>query len=146
LPWLNQRFLKTLEQAQEQSRQVVSIVFGREESGLTNEEMQLCDITSTISMKSHYPSLNLSHAVMLFAYELSDVTQALPDKPEINRENSYQTMKIKVKELLGKIGIKENDNRYGRILERISFLGDDDIHLVNSLCPLVSEKLEEGQS
>jgi TrmH family RNA methyltransferase len=48
----------------------VGIVFGREETGLTDEELQRChDIASVPSAAAH-PSLNLAQAVMLFSYEV----------------------------------------------------------------------------
>ncbi len=47
-----------------------AIVFGREATGLTNEEVQLCHAISTVPAAVTHPSLNLSQAVMLYAYEL----------------------------------------------------------------------------
>jgi tRNA/rRNA methyltransferase len=48
----------------------VAIVFGREESGLTNEELGLCHIFTGVPIKTGYPSLNLSQSVMIYAWEL----------------------------------------------------------------------------
>ena len=48
----------------------VAIVFGREESGLTNEELGLCHIFTGVPMKTGYPSLNLAQSVMIYAWEL----------------------------------------------------------------------------
>lgn len=48
----------------------ISLVFGRERTGLTNEEIQLCHAITTIPAKVTNPSLNLSQAVMLYAYAL----------------------------------------------------------------------------
>jgi len=47
----------------------VAIVFGREDSGLTNEEIRQCHAVSTIPAAVKYPSLNLSQAVMIYSYE-----------------------------------------------------------------------------
>lgn len=52
------------------SRERVAILFGREPSGLTNEEMQTADLTVTIPASPVYPILNLSHAVAVILYEL----------------------------------------------------------------------------
>lgn len=41
----------------------VAIVFGREGSGLKNEEIKMCDISVTIPSSDNYTALNLSHAV-----------------------------------------------------------------------------------
>ena len=51
----------------------IHIVFGREENGLTNEEIDMCDLICTIPSSEIFPSINLSHAVMIILYELSGI-------------------------------------------------------------------------
>ena len=51
----------------------VGIVFGSETNGLSTEEENLCDVMSTIPMAQDYPSINLSHSVMIYAYELAQI-------------------------------------------------------------------------
>jgi len=46
----------------------IALVFGRESSGLTNEEIGLCDVSFTIPTADEYPSMNLSHAVTVVLY------------------------------------------------------------------------------
>ena len=53
---------------------VISLVFGREDRGLENEELEMCDIIVNIPTSPEYPSMNLSHAVSVMLYELSDIT------------------------------------------------------------------------
>jgi tRNA/rRNA methyltransferase len=48
----------------------VALVFGRESSGLTNEEIDLCDLAFSIPTSTRYPSINLSHAVAVALYDL----------------------------------------------------------------------------
>lgn len=48
----------------------VSILFGREDRGLENEEIPLCDILLEIPACADYPSINLSHAVFIVCYHL----------------------------------------------------------------------------
>ena len=47
----------------------VGLVMGRENNGLTNEELLSCHFQSTIPAAVAYPALNLSQAVMIYAYE-----------------------------------------------------------------------------
>jgi TrmH family RNA methyltransferase len=47
-----------------------ALVFGREDTGLTNEELALCTHIINIPSDKKYQSLNLSHAVMVCCYEL----------------------------------------------------------------------------
>lgn len=49
----------------------ISILFGRENWGLNNEEIQKSDIVCTIPSAKEYPILNLSHAVGIVCYELA---------------------------------------------------------------------------
>lgn len=48
----------------------VAILFGREQSGLTNEELQRCHFHIHIPSNPEYCSLNLAQAVQVIAYEL----------------------------------------------------------------------------
>jgi tRNA/rRNA methyltransferase/tRNA (cytidine32/uridine32-2'-O)-methyltransferase len=48
----------------------VAIVFGNERTGLEDAELDLCNIASHIPVSGTQPSLNLSHAVQIYAYEL----------------------------------------------------------------------------
>lgn len=48
----------------------VAIVFGREDRGLTNEELQLCQFHVHIPSNPEYSSLNLAAAVQVLAYEI----------------------------------------------------------------------------
>ncbi len=54
---------------QEPGRQV-AIVFGRENSGLKNHELDLCHFLLRIPCNSEYSSLNLAAAVQIVCYEL----------------------------------------------------------------------------
>jgi TrmH family RNA methyltransferase len=51
----------------------ISILFGRENWGLNNEEVRRSDIICTIPTTEEYPILNLSHAVGVVCYELSNL-------------------------------------------------------------------------
>ena len=48
----------------------VALVFGREDSGLNNDELQLCHFHVQIPADENYSSLNLAAAVMVICYEL----------------------------------------------------------------------------
>ena len=48
----------------------VALVFGREDRGLTNTELDLCHRSVTIPTNPDHSSLNLAQAVLLMAYEL----------------------------------------------------------------------------
>ncbi len=51
----------------------IALVFGREDHGLLNEELELCDALITIPTHQGYPTLNLAQSVGVVLYELSKV-------------------------------------------------------------------------
>jgi tRNA/rRNA methyltransferase/tRNA (cytidine32/uridine32-2'-O)-methyltransferase len=48
----------------------VALVFGNERAGLNDDELNFCNIASHVPVSDSFPSLNLSHAVQIYAYEL----------------------------------------------------------------------------
>ena len=52
-------------------RNKIAILFGREDKGLNNREVEKCDILITIPADTLLSSLNLAQSVLLVAYELS---------------------------------------------------------------------------
>ena len=71
IPWplLNPRE-SALEAVKESDKHTVSIIFGREDRGLTNEELQKCHLHLNIPTNDDYSSLNLAAAVQVVCYEL----------------------------------------------------------------------------
>lgn len=55
---------------EESKQHKVALVFGRESSGLTNEELQLCHYHVCIEANPEYSSLNLAAAVQTLCYEV----------------------------------------------------------------------------
>ena len=62
----------------------ISIVFGPETSGLSNEEIDRCNHLVYIPSSEQYPSLNLSMAVQVVAYELK-IAEAIEIKENVER-------------------------------------------------------------
>ena len=112
----------------------IGLVFGREESGLTNDEIRMCDFVSSIPMKVPYPSLNLGQSVMVYAYIMASALMAGPVKtiPSDDRDG-FRAMMDKSERLLKELDVDNNPALYHRILERLASLGEDDIHLVHSI-------------
>ncbi|ALA24482.1 RNA methyltransferase [Piscirickettsia salmonis] len=54
----------------EHSQHEIAVVFGRERTGLTNQELQCCHYHVHIPTNEEYSSLNLAQAVQVIAYEL----------------------------------------------------------------------------
>lgn len=59
----------------ESERHRVALVFGREHSGLTNEELDCCHSLVHIPCNARFSSLNIAAAVQVIAYELMKTAQ-----------------------------------------------------------------------
>lgn len=114
--------------------QNVAVVFGREESGLRNDELKRCDLVTTVPMKTIFPSLNLAQAVMLYAWELSKISSYENTDLSFKNEESLRALLEKVHTILLETGFKEQSAIFPRFLERVGFLNEDDIHLLHSFC------------
>ena len=69
----------------------IGILIGREDIGLKNEEINLCDILVTIPSSKKYPTMNVSHAVSIILYELFKKI----GKDKLNSHINFATKKEK---------------------------------------------------
>lgn len=125
----------------------IGIAFGREEHGLLNDEIKLCDAVSRVPMKRKYPSLNLAQAVMVYAYELSALSldrtskkHTLPDAAQ------FKALKANVKRLFDAIDLGPPSCAGSRLMERLALLSDMDVRLVHSVCNKVMRKINNDYS
>jgi tRNA/rRNA methyltransferase/tRNA (cytidine32/uridine32-2'-O)-methyltransferase len=81
-----------------------ALVFGNERTGLEDEELSLCGLASHIPAGNEFPSLNLSHAVQIYAYELYRVLG--PGKPAGETSGQWIPMTLKeAADLACRIGV-----------------------------------------
>ncbi len=119
----------------------IGVAFGGEESGLSNSELDLCHILSTIPMAARYPSLNLGQAVMVYAFVLSRLTLDIaPKKQRHATENELLIVRRKALQVLKDVHIPANHIIHRRIMERLMMLGQDDMHLFHSFCKYYLKK------
>jgi tRNA/rRNA methyltransferase len=64
----------------------VALIFGREDRGLTNEELNYAHKLVFIPTNPEYPSLNLATAVSICCYELSQSTNLFTDQNILSSE------------------------------------------------------------
>lgn len=82
IPWPLLDARRACAQAYREARTgAVALVFGREDRGLTNEELQLCQLHVHIPSSPEYGSLNVAMAIQVLAYEvrMAHLAGALPD-------------------------------------------------------------------
>ena len=137
--------LKSFLLEKEESVSRVAIVFGREESGLTNDEISLCDRSTTVPLNEPFPSLNLAQAVMVFAFSLTTLKsqQQTTENKSATGNRGYKPLKKRIIKILNQIGIPKTNLVHGRILERLSETSDEDVNLLHSVSAKVEEKLGE---
>ena len=99
----------------------LAIVFGREDRGLTNEELLMSQKIINIETHQNYCSLNLSHAVSIVLYELNkkkndDNTE---DKKPFNLASSIQIENAftEIQSLLMKVGYLLNHTSKAKIIK-----------------------------
>jgi tRNA/rRNA methyltransferase len=90
---------------------ILSILFGSEDTGLKNEELMLCDIVVCIPTSPSYPVMNLSHAVAVVLYELSEVDGGMAFASgtiKLASVEAKERLFMHVKTFLDEIGYKEH--------------------------------------
>ena len=118
----------------------VAIVFGCEESGLSNEQLAEVDLISYLPLKVSYPSLNLGQAIMLYAYEMSQLMDELnADGAAAVAENFDNTgqvrvLKSKTAELLGELGVSQDEKLHQWVMDRVPMLPQRDLNMLHLLC------------
>jgi len=63
------------------SSESASIVFGRDTTGLTNRELAICDLVTSIDTRTAYKTLNVSHSVAILLYLTSKALDGLSARP-----------------------------------------------------------------
>ncbi len=92
------------------NNQKTGIVFGAERTGLTNEEISLCQALMNVPTNPDFASLNLSQSVMLGAYEWhkiaksNDYSQSEP--PALNPNDSFPAPQGEISSFIERL---END-------------------------------------
>ncbi|USZ68570.1 RNA methyltransferase [Halorussus salilacus] len=64
------------------------LIFGREDNGLTNDEMARVDEVCSIPASADYSSLNLGQAATVTLYELRELTVEETQHPDVARERA----------------------------------------------------------
>ena len=94
----------------------VAIVFGREDRGLTNDELGLCNFHVHIPSDPEYSSLNLSQAVQILAYEIRlaylEENERSEDYWDVDLANNEQSERLinHMDELMQEVDFYDTEN------------------------------------
>ncbi len=104
LPTTPQEFWKT----NLQGNKKIALAFGREDDGLRNTEIEMCNAFMYIPANPEYPVYNLSHAVSIILYEmLNQLPESSPNIAETISDENFNLLMGNAFELLDFINYPE---------------------------------------
>ncbi len=127
--------LKNFLNEREKELKHVAIVFGSESDGLSGDEEKCCDILSTVAMAQDYPSINLSHSVMIYAYELSELAGAPLNQESAGPQDTskFSAFKSQVNDFLEILEIEQRQpGLFHEIRDRLFQMKPRDVSLFMS--------------
>ena len=131
----------------------VAIVFGRERTGLTNQELLKCHIHSTIITATTNPSLNLAQSVMIYAhtfFKAQNIKQA-PQKYDLASQYEMEKLYQHLEESIRMVGFVPRDSyddfitRFKRLLGR-SLAEKRDVRLLHKLLQIYESRIAHLES
>ncbi len=122
------------------------LFFGREDHGLKNNLIEKCEIVLSIPSSKEYPVLNLSHAVAIVLYEISNISKG---KRDLANRDELDSVENRIKELFTKINYPEYKlDKTKLMLKRIfgrATLTSREAHTLSGLLRRIKEQLKENQ-
>lgn len=126
----------------------IAILFGREGNGLTNAEIDDCDICVSIPTDPTYPIMNISHAAAIIFYELFKNrheygVEGLSESIPLEKEYLVKDMK----ELIDRLDIPDHKKRNGlktfnNIISR-AFITGREAHTFKGILRRLKNKVDE---
>lgn len=110
-----------------------ALVFGREDSGLTNDELALADVLTGVPMVSDYPSLNLGQAVMVYCYQLANLMQQPAKEVDASDEFQLQALRTRIMTLLTSLEVADDVKLVDWLQQRLGRLGQRDTAMLHRL-------------
>jgi TrmH family RNA methyltransferase len=129
------------------------VVFGREDKGLTNEELRKCDFLVTIPVPGEHKVLNISHAVGIIVYEIWKVSLELEShftEKEASTLKEREVLFEKFKLITDNLPYEEYrkpvvQHTFRNIVNR-SFTNKEEIHALIGIFRKISRQLSSKSS
>ncbi|HBI10025.1 MAG TPA: tRNA/rRNA methyltransferase [Franconibacter pulveris] len=121
----------------------LALVFGREDSGLTNEELALADMLTGVPMVADYPSLNLGQAVMVYCYQLTSLMQTASVKAQHADNHQLQALRQRMNDLLARLEVSDDVKMADWVQQRLGLLEQRDTAMLHRLLHDIEKKLGE---
>ncbi|CAM7323469.1 MULTISPECIES: tRNA/rRNA methyltransferase [Citrobacter] len=120
-----------------------ALVFGREDSGLTNEELALADVLTGVPMVADYPSLNLGQAVMVYCYQLAGLMQQPAKNIDVSDEFQLQALRSRLMQLLMTLDVADDQKLVDWLQQRLGLLGQRDTAMLHRLVHDIEKNITE---
>lgn len=120
-----------------------ALVFGREDSGLTNDELALADILTGIPMQADYPSLNLGQAVMVYCYQLSSLILSAPEIQSAADALQLNALRQRCSSLLTQLNVADDQKMVDWLQQRLGQLEQRDTAMLHRLLHDIEKKIAE---
>lgn len=100
------------------------ILFGREDRGLSTADLTRCQVVATIPVAEGMPSLNLSHAVQVFTYEifqasLGSMARRTADLAAISEQEALIQRLLQLLLSVGFTPFRDDPQSYAQTLRRV---------------------------
>ncbi|CAI1792403.1 tRNA/rRNA methyltransferase [Serratia proteamaculans] len=118
-----------------------ALVFGREDSGLTNEELELADLLTGVPMQADYPSLNLGQAVMVYCYQLSELMNVSAPQESVANEGQLKALRQRAEGLLTALEVSDDQKLRDWLHQRLGALQQRDTAMLHTLLHDIEKKL-----
>lgn len=111
----------------------VALVFGPEDTGLTNADVDACDILTTVPLAAPQPSINLAQAVMIYCYALSELPALARTSSRPAGATSYEAAAQKALQTVDALGLGDDPRVRAWLAERIPLLPARDLQMLFNL-------------
>ncbi len=95
----------------------VGIIFGRENYGLYNEEVEKCDVLVTIPTSREYPIMNITHAAAVILYEIYKKNMDVEERP-VAEPIEIDLLNKRFSEILDKINFPQHKRKNTEVMFR----------------------------
>lgn len=127
----------------------IAILFGREGDGLSNKEVDMCDVIVSIPTDPSYPIMNISHAAAIILYEVFKnrnkfSVEGLEESSALEKEYLISDMEA----LIDTLPIPEHKKRNGlktfkNIVNR-AFITGREAHTLKGILRRLKNKIDEN--
>jgi tRNA (cytidine32/uridine32-2'-O)-methyltransferase len=137
-------------------KQRTAILFGRESRGLTNKQLDRCQLFVTAPVDANHASLNLASAVLLLAYELRKSAllrddSAVSDRPTTGKDLLATSDRVEgfvehFERVLYAVGfLEQSSDKLFRKIRRIftrRALEEDDVNILRGVLSAIEKRID----